>query len=329
MEIPHVIVLILNYNSWKDTVAYIHQLKLQQGIQLSILVIDNCSTDDSYKTLNQQFDDDNQVEIIESDYNGGYAYGNNFGLKHLRQTIPPNSFVIISNNDISIKNPRLLQQLVNCYKQCKDIAFISPLMLMNGKPGRNTAWKFPSFSYDIKTVVSFNVAKASQAVYYDLPMQEKLMPVDCLTGSFFMGKLETFSQLNYFDDRTFLYGEERILGLKVKKAGLKNYLALQLNFFHENSAVISNEMNHLSQIQHLLNSRLVFHKYHADTNIFLFTFLKLFYALFLFAKRYNWNSARVIKIRILMKNFIGWLYWDEILLLLLLKIYTYCTLFNT
>lgn len=100
-----------------------------------------------------------------------------------------------------------------------------------------------------------------------------------------MGKLEMFAQLNYFDERTFLYEEERILGIKVKKAGLNNYLALQLHFFHEDSAVINKEMNHLSKIQHLFHSRLVFHKYHAHTNILLFTFLKLFYALFLFAKR--------------------------------------------
>jgi len=156
---------------------------------------------------------------------------------------------------------------------------------MSDKPVRNTAWKIPEFSYDIKTVLGFNVAKAGETIYYDLPLQQQTMHVDCLTGSFFMGKLETFIQLDFFDERTFLYEEERILGLKVKKAGLKNYLALQLSFFHENSAVISNEMNHLTQIQHLFNSRIVFHKYHAKTNIFLLTFLKVFYALFLFAKK--------------------------------------------
>ncbi len=285
METPRVVVLILNYNSWKATVAYIRQLKLQQGINLSILVVDNCSTDNSYNSLIQYFPDDEQVEIIQSEYNGGYAYGNNYGLKYLRQKKLENPFVVISNNDISIDNPMLLKQLADYYRQCDDIAFISPLMHMDGQPARNAAWRIPGFSYDILSVVSFNRVKANEAVYYDLPTQQKLMAVDCLTGSFFMGKLETIKQLNYFDERTFLYEEERILGLKVKKAGLKNYLALQLSFFHENSAIISNEMNHLTQIQHLFNSRIVFHKYHAKTNIFLLTFLKVFYALFLFAKK--------------------------------------------
>lgn len=285
METPQVIVLILNYNSWKATVTYIRQLKLQQGILLSILVVDNCSTDNSYNALVQHLQDEEQVEIIQSKYNGGYAYGNNFGLKHLQKKITKNTFVVISNNDISIENTKLLQQLVDCYKQCDNIAFISPLMHMDGKPVRNTAWKIPNFAYDIKTVVSFNVAKASEAVYYDLPLQQQPMPVDCLTGSFFMGKLETFAQLDYFDERTFLYQEERILGLKVKEAGLNNYLALNLYFSHEDSAIISKEMNHFSQIQHLLHSRLVFHKYHANTNFILLTFLKLFYTLFLFAKK--------------------------------------------
>ncbi|WP_319481209.1 glycosyltransferase family 2 protein [uncultured Draconibacterium sp.] len=285
METPRIVVLILNYNSWEATVAYIRQLKLQQGIMLSILVVDNCSTDNSYTALGQHLQDEEHVDIIQSEYNGGYAYGNNFGLKYLQQKIPENTFVVVSNNDISIDNPKLLEQLTNSYQQCNDIAFISPLMHMDGRPARNAAWKIPGFSYDIRTVVGFNRAKANEAVYYDLPTQQKPMAVDCLTGSFFMGKLETFIQLDFFDDRTFLYEEERILGLKVKKAGLKNYLALQLGFFHENSTIISKEMNHLAQLQHLLNSRIVFHKFHADTNIFLQNFLKLFYALFLFAKK--------------------------------------------
>ncbi|WP_163323678.1 glycosyltransferase [Draconibacterium mangrovi] len=285
METPRVVILILNYNSWKATVGYIRQLKQQQGIQLSILVVDNCSTDNSYNALVQHLQDEEQVEIIQSEYNGGYAYGNNFGLKYLQKKIQENTFVVISNNDISIDNPKLLQQLVNYYKQCNDIAFISPLMHMDGQPARNAAWKIPGLTYDISTVVGFNRAKANEAVYYDLPLQQELMPVDCLTGSFFMGKLETFAQLNYFDERTFLYEEERILGLKVKKAGLKNYLALQLKFYHEHSAVISKEMNQLAQIRHLFNSRIVFNQYHANTNIVLLTFLKVFYALFIFAKK--------------------------------------------
>ncbi|WP_321996267.1 glycosyltransferase [Draconibacterium orientale] len=285
METPRLVVLILNYNSWEATAAYVRQLKLQQGIHLSILVVDNCSTDNSYNSLVQHLQDDEQVEIIQSAYNGGYAYGNNFGLKYLQKKIPDNTFVVISNNDISIDNPKLLAQLTNSYDQCNDIAFISPLMHMDGQPAPNAAWKIPGFSYDIGTVVGFNRAKANQTVYYDLPAQQKTMAVECLTGSFFMGKLQTFRQLNYFDERTFLYEEERILGLKVKKAGLKNYLALQLKFSHEHSAVISKEMNHLAQLQHLFNSRIVFHQYHAKTNNILLTFLKIFYALYIFAKK--------------------------------------------
>ena len=69
------------------------------------------------------------------------------------------------------------------------------------------------------------------------------MKVDCLTGSFFMGKLDTFIQLEYFDERTFLFEEERILAQKVKKAGLQNYLALSLAFHHEDSSVINKEID--------------------------------------------------------------------------------------
>lgn len=283
-QYPPVAVIILNYNSWQATVDYILLLKRQKAILLSILVVDNCSPDGSFSNLHQHYKDDNKVEVIQSDYNGGYAYGNNFGLKHLETSSDNDTLVLISNNDISIDNEMLLKQLIDCYSECKDIAFIAPLMHIEGKPAPNCAWKIPGVYYDISTVISFDIAKANQAVYYKLPPHQKLMEVDCLSGAFFMGKLATFSQLDYFDERTFLYEEERILGQKVKNMGLKNYLSLKLRFFHEDSAVISKEMGHHTRIRHLLNSRLVFHKYYAGTNALLLTFLKLFYSFFLFAK---------------------------------------------
>lgn len=281
----NITIIILNYNSWQATVEYILILRKQKDIHLSFLVVDNCSPDGSYQELSSHYSNDGDVLVIKSDYNGGYAYGNNYGLKYLRDRIDRDNFVLITNNDIVIDNEILLKCLIESYNECHDIAFISPVMNIDKKPARNCAWKIPSLKYDITTVVGFNRVKANELVYYELPLNQNNFRVDCLSGSFFLGRLDTFILLNYFDERTFLFEEERILAQKIKNLGLSNYLALKLKFHHISSSVINKEINHLDRLTHLFNSRVVFHKYYADTNPIKVSLLKSFYALYIQAKR--------------------------------------------
>lgn len=279
-----IVVIVLNYNSWQASKEYVLLLQNQQDVNLRFVLVDNCSPDGSYQHLASFFKTTENVEVIQSDYNGGYAYGNNFGLRYIQDKVDRETYILISNNDILVADENLLSSLCKSYKSCENIAFISPLMHIANKPAGNCAWKIPGLEYDIFTVVGFNRDKVNKSIYYTLPQQKSVMQVDCLTGAFFMGKLGTFSQLNYFDERTFLYEEERILGLKVKQAGMANYLALNLKFDHIHSAVIDEEINSFDRLKHLLHSRVVYHKYYAKTNLLSLSLLKFVYSSYLFLK---------------------------------------------
>ena len=67
--------VVLNYNDYKTTIKLIQMIKNYDSIDL-IVVVDNCSTDKSYKKINEYTN--NKVKLLKSDKNGGYAYGNNF-----------------------------------------------------------------------------------------------------------------------------------------------------------------------------------------------------------------------------------------------------------
>ena len=128
-------VLILNYNSWQATVEYVIKLGEQKDIRLFSLIVDNCSPDDSYLKLKDHFKGANDVEVLKTDFNGGYAYGNNYGLKYLSGKADlKNTFVAISNNDIVLDNKFLFRQLIDNYNRCNNIAFISPLLIINLEP---------------------------------------------------------------------------------------------------------------------------------------------------------------------------------------------------
>ena len=46
-------VILLNYNSWKDTVECIDSLLQSSYENFNIIVVDNCSSDDSIEKISQ------------------------------------------------------------------------------------------------------------------------------------------------------------------------------------------------------------------------------------------------------------------------------------
>ena len=107
-----VAVIIVNYNDAEDTKKYVKTIS-EYKILDRIVVVDNLSTTagtfDSLKKL-----ENSKVKVISSDKNGGYDYGNNFGVKYLQSINEKYDYIIISNPDIEITenaiNPCTIEQ---------------------------------------------------------------------------------------------------------------------------------------------------------------------------------------------------------------------------
>ena len=72
-------IIILNYNDFTTTKEMIEQIK-DYKILNHIIIVDNCSTDDSYNILKKE--EKNNIEVIKTKSNNGYASGNNYGIKY-------------------------------------------------------------------------------------------------------------------------------------------------------------------------------------------------------------------------------------------------------
>ena len=71
-------------------------------------MVDNASTDKSYKEYTQKFPD---VNLIENSKNLGYCEGNNVGIRATK-----GEFVVVLNPD-TIVNPTWLHELLHAYKK--------------------------------------------------------------------------------------------------------------------------------------------------------------------------------------------------------------------
>src|SRR5438105_15712708 len=79
---PHVYISLLNWNSPEQTIACLHQLGAQTYRNVTPVVVDNASRDDSILQIRSEFP---ELEIIAANQNLGYAAGHRLALTQALQ----------------------------------------------------------------------------------------------------------------------------------------------------------------------------------------------------------------------------------------------------
>ena len=170
--------VVLNYNDAVTTIDFVERVKIMDSIDL-IVVIDNCSTDDSYIQLKML--ESNKVHVIKSEKNGGYGYGNNVGIDYLKDKV---DYIMIANPDV-IFEEHVVSNLVSSFD--KDTAIVAPLTLQpDGKRQQPEAWKVPTVR-DYFLFSSKILNKKLRPMWYPKEyLSHGIVEVDCVQGCFFM-----------------------------------------------------------------------------------------------------------------------------------------------
>lgn len=240
-------ILILNYNCANQTLANIYQLK-KLSDELIIVIVDNCSTDDSVKQLKQCLMNQNNIIILENKRNEGYAAGNNFGLRHIRKNITTVDAVLISNPDIIISNIRILEKMYKTLHDIQDIGAITVQTIYNGiiHEPNESCWRFASVPRMLMMSSILFGRFVDHKRYKEYALDESgTSKVDIVQGCFFMSRIEVLESIGYFDSHTFLYSEEMILATRLHNAGYSNVIIPTEYIYH----------NHKEKDRSLINYR--------------------------------------------------------------------------
>ena len=134
------ICLILNYNDYRTTIEMVNRIKDYKTLD-QVLVVDNYSTDHSFEQLKQKFGLNKKVILIQTDNNGGYGFGNNFGVKFAKEKLKA-KYVLLSNPDVSFSES-MVEKLVS-YMKKTDAAVVSARQRVNSRLIENPGWKIPT-----------------------------------------------------------------------------------------------------------------------------------------------------------------------------------------
>ena len=113
---PSVLVVILNWNGWKDTVTCIDSVLRLNYPNFRVLVIDNGSSDRSAEHLRTIRDD--RVELLELPENKGCAGGRNEGFR--RALVLGVDYVWLLDNDAMVEDKGTLGSLVALAERSED-----------------------------------------------------------------------------------------------------------------------------------------------------------------------------------------------------------------
>lgn len=270
-------VVVLNYNDHENTIKYVENIS-KYNIVDKIIIVDNQSTIKNEVKILKELESE-KVEVISSGKNGGYSYGNNIGLKYLEK-IGNYEYVAISNPDVYV-DEETIKESIEFLKSHKKVAIVAPRMHFVSGPARRAAWKKRGIMTDIA-----NSTRITQLLFYYFfkkgeyskkDYENETLKVDCVAGSFFIAKYDSLKKVNLFDEKTFLFYEEDILGERIRRIGLEIIVLNKLKFMHYDSQTIGKLMNIYKKQNILFDSRIYYQKEYNKAgiiSILIFKFLK-------------------------------------------------------
>lgn len=285
-------VVVLNYNDSKTTIELLNLIKDYVVID-KIAVVDNASTDNSYNILKCY--ENQKIDVIQSNKNGGYSYGNNFGAFYLIKKYNID-ILFIASPDVEFRE--------------EFVDKISKLLINNGIACATGRMKQSNGYFNLKgNYINSNIylenillstilgAKLVNKIYYKFnnKFYSDIIFVDMITGSLFAIKADAFEKIKGFDDGVFLYCEELILGTRLKRAGYKTAIDTDISFFHKGSVTINKNLNYLKKIRQMFNSRLYYFKNYTDINPLQYFILKIFIEYGYFARKILFKIYKLIK----------------------------------
>lgn len=225
-------IIILNYCDKDNTQSLVNDILNYDCIQ-DIVIVDNASPDNSYDFLLKCYENHPHIHVINTKYNGGYAYGNNIGCRYAIEVLKAD-YLTIANPDITFESSTL-EGMLDCARNHEDSGCVTA-KLSSDKKMLTTVWKQPTFFDCVMEAAVVMGRIYRKKIHYEMIGKEQ--QADVVSGAFFVINAESYLNCGGFDEETFLYYEENILAKRLAKIQKKNYVVTDVEFQHKISASI-------------------------------------------------------------------------------------------
>ena len=232
-----VVVSIVTWRAARLTIACLESLEaeLRASPDVRVVVVDNNSGDGTAESVAAEIGQrgwQDQMELIRSPVNGGFAAGNNIALRHALQRYPEFEFLLLLNPDTQVR-PGMLAALADFMRatpragiaggRCED---------PDGTP-QECSFRFPGIVSEFSSQLRlglFDELVGSQLVR--MGAFENPVEADWVSGAAMMIRRQVFDSIGFMDESYFLYFEETDFTLRAKRSGWQTWHVPQARVVH-------------------------------------------------------------------------------------------------
>ena len=219
--------VILNYNNYDDTkecIDSIIRMQFSSDYTNKIVLIDNCSTDESGERLYHLYGE--KIVYLKSDFNCGYAAGNNIGIRYSVEQ-GANYICVLNNDTVAFEN--CILPCVEYLEEYPNTGFIGPLIenyddAMVQSTGGDIFWRKGSIIVKNQGVSKGNLPKEIESDY--------------IGGACLIFRSNLIEKIGFIPEDYFLFFEETEWCWKAKKNGMRNVCLTSVSIRHKGSASI-------------------------------------------------------------------------------------------
>lgn len=252
--------VILHYCTIEHTIKCIQSIMEKcKNNNFEIVVVDNASPNNTGEKLNEKYKNENKVHVLLNKTNLGFSKGNNIGIKYAKKYLNPD-FIIMCNNDTCLLQNDFCELIVKEYKN-SNFAVMGPQILLPDNeicqiPSKDLPTKKflrkETFSVRIQLFFDYifmgdllrkakiklrKILKKEQNDIKKLDINQKHVNV-ILHGCFLIFSKTYLENFEGLEEKTFLYREEELLYIQIRKKGLINIYNPEIKIFHSESSSI-------------------------------------------------------------------------------------------
>jgi len=246
---PLVRAVVINWNGREVLEPCLRTLLASSYPNLSVLVVDNASTDGSAQFVREEFP---SVSVSEQSSNLGFAAGVNVGLKAALEEGA--DYVLLLNNDIELDGGAV-SALVEAALAHPESAFVGPMIYYADRP--SVIWSAGGeVSFWTGGIRHLGLREEDAGQY------SEVREVDYVTACAVLASTKVVNEIGLMDEAYYMYNEDTDWCIRARNAGLDVLFAPGARIWHKVSMSSGGGLTPF-KIYHRLRSTLRFFSLHA------------------------------------------------------------------
>lgn len=243
-----VCIVLINYNSFEDTVECVQSIMAQSYSNYRIIIVDNFSQDRDI--IGNDLFLHSHCDVILSSSNNGFAAGNNIGIKFAYEKYDPDYYWILNNDTVVDQN--CLSNLISRTSSYKENVGLITGRIMNYYERSKIDYRGGYFNYQNGVAGYYGT---DESVHEDISFA---------TGCFWLLPRKTIEKIGYLSEEYFMYAEDTDYCCRILHAGYVIKYCDEGIIYHKISAS-SGANSPFNQFYMTRNSLYIIKKYSKNT----------------------------------------------------------------